>query len=113
MVMSKQRLFCTFCRKDETAIASLIAGPGVHICGDCVAVCNRILAGKPTPGFDGWDTVATEQLLEGLAASEQVVASASEVLHAQVDILRQRGVSWAAIGGALGVSRQAAWERFS
>jgi biotin operon repressor len=35
------------------------------------------------------------------------------VLQTQVETLRQRGISWEAIGGALGVSRQAAWERFS
>jgi hypothetical protein len=29
-----------------------------------------------------------------------------------VDILRERRVSWAAIGQALAVSRQAAWKRF-
>ena len=30
-----------------------------------------------------------------------------------VDVLRAREVSWADIGAALKVSRQAAWERFS
>jgi biotin operon repressor len=35
------------------------------------------------------------------------------VLQSQVETLRRRGVSWEAIGSALGVSRQAAWERFS
>ena len=30
-----------------------------------------------------------------------------------VDTLRGRDVSWAVIGEALGVSRQAAWDRFS
>jgi hypothetical protein len=35
------------------------------------------------------------------------------VLQAQVEALRKRGASWDAIGSALGISRQAAWERFS
>ena len=35
------------------------------------------------------------------------------VLETQVETLRKRGVSWAEIGAALGVSRQAVWERFS
>lgn len=30
-----------------------------------------------------------------------------------VRILRERGVSWTRIGTALGISKQAAWERFS
>ena len=34
-------------------------------------------------------------------------------MHDHVDILRARGVSWTRIGAALGVSKQAAWERFS
>jgi ATP-dependent Clp protease ATP-binding subunit ClpX len=36
-----------------------------------------------------------------------------DVLQEHVDILRRRGVSWERIGEAMGVSRQAAWERFS
>ena len=35
------------------------------------------------------------------------------VLQAMIEELRQRKVSWEAIGKALGISRQAAWERFS
>jgi len=35
------------------------------------------------------------------------------VLQVQIDTLRGRGVSWSQIGDALGVSRQAVWERFS
>jgi biotin operon repressor len=35
------------------------------------------------------------------------------VLQTQIDELRKRDVSWQAIGAALSISRQAAWERFS
>ena len=41
----KSKLFCSFCRKSAKELPSLIAGPGVHICGDCVGMCNKILAG--------------------------------------------------------------------
>jgi hypothetical protein len=34
-------------------------------------------------------------------------------LQSRVDELRKREVSWAGIGKALGMSRQAAWERFA
>jgi hypothetical protein len=34
-------------------------------------------------------------------------------MHEYADILCGRGVSWTCIGAALGVSKQAAWERFS
>jgi biotin operon repressor len=36
-----------------------------------------------------------------------------EKLRNHVSELKQRGVSWDRIAAALGVSRQAAWERFS
>lgn len=108
----KKKLFCSFCRKDETTVPSLIAGPGVHICGTCVALCNDILEGRPSPGFAGWDTLGDQDLLESLRPSVDQSEAALGVLHTQVDVLRKRGVSWAAIGDALGISRQAAWERF-
>ena len=54
-----------------------------------------------------------EQLLDALRPANATVEATRSVLQAQVDALRSRGVSWADIGAALGISRQAAWERFS
>jgi len=42
-----------------------------------------------------------------------VVAQADAAVHDHVGVLRARGISWTRIGQALGVSKQAAWERFS
>jgi len=41
------------------------------------------------------------------------LSATREVLQLHVDELRKREVSWQKIGDALGVSRQAAWERFT
>ena len=109
----KRRLYCSFCRKSEAEVAKLIGGPGVHICDACVGLCNRILAGRPTPGFAGWEALSDEQLVASLAPSQAAVDTANEALQRQVDLLRRRDVSWAKIGEALGITRQAAWERFS
>jgi ATP-dependent Clp protease ATP-binding subunit ClpX len=54
-----------------------------------------------------------EQLLDTLRPCLATVDAMRQVLQAQIDTLRKRGVSWAAIGDSLGVTRQAAWERFS
>lgn len=71
-----------------------------------IGICNEIL--KATPSlFTGWHA------MESLAPSLATVEATRQVLQRQVDVLRQRGVSWDAIGKSLGVSRQAAWERFS
>ena len=48
-----------------------------------------------------------------LGPTVAVVDAASESLKMHVDTLCGRDVKWAAIGKALGVTRQAAWERFS
>ncbi|MEZ5965892.1 MAG: ATP-dependent Clp protease ATP-binding subunit ClpX [Planctomycetota bacterium] len=48
---------CTFCDKSEHHVTSLIAGPpGIHICSECIEICNTILkeeerkhrGGRPT-----------------------------------------------------------------
>lgn len=57
--------------------------------------------------------MSADDLLAGLKPSVAAVDATRAVLHAQVDLLRRRGTSWEAIGNALGISRQAAWERFS
>ncbi len=113
MPQRRKRLYCSFCRRDDKTVEKLIAGPGVYICDACVAACNRILAGKPAQTFAGWDSLDEEHLLRSLAPSEATVEAVREVLQTQVDALRKRGMSWAQIGEALGISRQAAWERFS
>ena len=113
MVSRRASLFCSFCRKDEHTVAKLLAGPGVHICDACVAACNRILKGRPTTRFAGWDSLSDADLLRALPPSEASVEAARNVLQAQIDILRKRDISWAQIGEELGISRQAAWERFS
>lgn len=44
---------CAFCGKTQEQVRRLIAGPNdVHICNECVGLCNDILAkeeGHPTP----------------------------------------------------------------
>ena len=112
MAKDKAKLFCSFCRKSAKEVPSLVAGPGVHICGDCVRICNSIIAGLPSDGFAGWDKLADEALLTNLERSQAAFESSRTVLQQQIDTLRSRKVSWAKIGDALGVSRQAAWERF-
>jgi hypothetical protein len=109
----KRKLFCSFCRRPDGEVQKLVGGPGVHICDACIDQCLLAIAGKQTRGFGGWDTLSSEVLLEALAPSEASVDAAREVLQAQIDILRKREISWAQIGEALGISRQAAWERFS
>ena len=38
-----RKLHCSFCRKSETEVAKLVAGPRVYICDSCVTIVNRII----------------------------------------------------------------------
>ena len=115
MLKAKRRatLYCSFCRKDEHTVAKLIGGPGVYICDACVELCNKILAGKSVPSFSGWETLSNEALLATLHPAEVAMSNVEETLKQHVSQLRGRGMTWTRIGEALGVTRQAAWERFS
>jgi len=110
--LKRRFLRCSFCRKPESKVAKLIGGRKGYICDVCVAACNKILEAAP-PGFTGWESLSDQQLLDSLLPAEKTVEAVRAVLQQQIDVLRKRGVSWEAIGRALGVSRQAAWERFS
>ena len=36
-------LYCSFCGKSQNEVKKLIAGPSVHVCDECVALCNDII----------------------------------------------------------------------
>jgi ClpX C4-type zinc finger len=112
LLLKRAGLRCSFCKKTAAQVSKLLGGPKVHICDACVGVCNRILDATPST-FKGWDAMTDEQLLAGLGPAAASVEATRGVLQTQIDTLRRREVSWSAIGSALGVSRQAAWERFS
>ena len=117
---TRKRVYrCSFCGKSQEEVKTLVAGPGVFICDECVQLCQAIIDKKPaTPATQEVpnsllpENAPTENLLKTLAgyngAFERVDAGMQDI----VDILREREVSWAMIGQALAVSRQAAWKRF-
>jgi hypothetical protein len=107
--------YCSFCLKSQHEVAKLVAGPArVSICDACVGLCNDWIAGRPPKSEHvPLEKLPTERLLEKLPAIDTHYRGQGNQLEWAVDQLRARKVSWAAIGEKLGVSRQAAWERFS
>ena len=105
-------LRCSFCSKDQKSVAKLIAGPGVYICDECVDLCNEIIHDELEHPSDSSDE-PDDELLASLARRQAVVQQAETGVREHVAILRRRGISWTRIGETLGVSKQAAWERFS
>ncbi len=108
---------CSFCTKDEAEIAKMIAGPGVYICNECVALCEEILDQEPATKRDStlpyWETMSDDEVLAHLPRVASVATQVEDNLQLWVRLLRERGVSWARIGTSLGMARQSAWERFS
>ncbi len=117
---STKRLYrCSFCGKAQTEVKTLVAGPGVFICDECVHLCEKIIKKekrKPTtqkaPNPLLPDNAPTETLLNTLTGYNGAFERIDTAMQDVADILRERDVSWAAIGQALSVSRQAAWKRF-
>jgi ATP-dependent Clp protease ATP-binding subunit ClpX len=111
---------CSFCAKPSSAVAKMIAGPGVFICNECINLCSDILleelqsSSPPQTRLPAREEAMTDEeilaLLPRIASlSEQTNAS----LQRLVTVLRGRRVTWARIGAALQITRQSAWERFS
>jgi hypothetical protein len=118
MTGTESSVRCSFCAKDELAVSKIIAGPGIYICDECVALCNSILeedrrAGGEQPRLPGWDSMSDPELLDHLPRVAQVADQVEANLRQWVQRARDRGITWSRIGGALGMTRQSAWGRFS
>src|SRR5262245_59044410 len=112
---------CAFCAKPQRAVEVLIAGPGVLICNECVDLCADMLKRtprsrrskmKPYDPTPYLEALETNELRDGLANIERVRQDVDSQEQMVVEVLRKRKVSWAEIGNTLGITRQAAWQRF-
>jgi ATP-dependent Clp protease ATP-binding subunit ClpX len=119
MAITREGRICSFCGEPggPGTELRLIGGLGAQVCERCVDDFHGILHDEATyaavRGPFPWERMDDAELL---ATLPQILASAEQntaFAHEWVDLLRSRNISWAEIGRALGVSRQAAWERFS
>jgi hypothetical protein len=115
----KPEVRCTFCQKPTTAVKKMVAGPGVFICDECVSLCVEIIGSEFSASPEMPERVRWEERMsddELLAALPGIAASSAQVdreLASWVRTARSRGITWTRIGGAMGMTRQSAWERFS
>ncbi|NUR90576.1 MAG: hypothetical protein HOY71_41410 [Nonomuraea sp.] len=112
----KESLRCSFCYRNGTEVAKLIAGPAVHICDQCVEMCHGILEEElrggdpPRPAL--WETMSDEDMLQQLPKMAAMQNEIDQKLRDWARELNTRGVSWERIGASLDMTRQSAWERF-
>lgn len=128
--LSRDGVDCSFCGKSQADVARLVAGPGVYICNECIDLCSRIVAEelahkaetfgrarsggrRRPPAMKAWEGLSDEELLNEMVKAHAAHENVDRGVAQHVAALRARGVSWARIGEALGMTRQSAWERFS
>jgi ClpX C4-type zinc finger len=109
-------IVCSFCLKPTGDVESMVAGPGVYICNECVDLCVQIIASKHRsepipPSWEG--RLSDDDLLAMLPKISATAVQVDRQLDKFVRHARTRGITWTRIGMALGTTRQSAWERFS
>ena len=106
---------CGFCGSVGTARSNYAGGLGALMCTRCLDRYHELYA---TPGWkEGphkpwWETMSDEEVLAALPKIVAIRDQTEEFLEQFVKVARARSHTWADIGAVLGVSRQAAWQRF-
>jgi hypothetical protein len=92
-----------------TVTATVRVGP-VALCSSCYRRRSSVGKGQPSVPLEAGPTL---DLLAWISTAHQVLEEAEQTLLAAVTRARQNGTTWAEIGTQLGVSRQAAQQRFT
>jgi hypothetical protein len=108
---------CSFCGKRGTDDTRFAGGLGALMCTDCLDMFSSAFAAPENAAqrIIGWseDSMTDADMLARLPLIAATAGQVDRYLRAWVGRIRERHISYAEIGKALGVSRQAAWERFS
>ena len=107
---------CSFCGQTGSRRNRLAGGLGAMICMECLESYyehsrSTKRVAKATRAV--WDEMSDAELLATLPLILRSAQQNAEFANEWVELIRSRKISWAEIGKVLGVSRQAAWERFA
>lgn len=107
---------CSFCGERGSAQNRLAGGLGAMICFECLDYYHDV-AHSPKKIKETtrrpWEEMSDAELLSKLPLILQSAEQNAAFANDWVGLIRARRISWAQIGNVLGVSRQAAWERFA
>ncbi len=109
---------CSFCKKDNRQVNRLVAGPGVYICDECVALCDQLVGQETTAGQSAQRRAqfmnrSPAEILASLPALARTVAEVEAELRRWVLRLRELGTPWGSIAAALELSDSEVRGRFA
>lgn len=107
---------CSFCGQTGSRSNRLAGGLGAMICMECLDFYHRDsqdLADRDDEVGNPLGGLSDTEMLEKLPLILRSAAQNADFATDWVVMLRERKISWAEIGKVLGVTRQAAWERFA
>jgi len=110
---------CSFCAKPSTEVKKLVAGPGVFICNECIDLSAIVIAdtANEAPGQSARRRAefvdrSAGDILSLLPALARSAAQVEADVARWVGRLREQGTDWRQIADALGMSVDAAQQRF-
>lgn len=110
---------CSFCGKPDTTVQRLVAGPGVYICNECIDLSATIVedTAETTPEESSrrrseYYDRSTEDILATLPALVRSADRVESESAGWINRLRERGSEWQTIARAIGMSVEAARQRF-
>lgn len=110
------RRHCSFCGVKGRRGMRFGGGLGALICEACISHYHELFASPAAVKLASsppWESMTDVEILGNLPLIQQTANEVNEFLIEWVELARSRKLSWAAIGQAMGVTRQSAWERFA
>ncbi|MCF6378104.1 ClpX C4-type zinc finger protein [Nocardioides KLBMP 9356] len=106
---------CSFCGVVGTSKSSFAGGLGALMCSHCVMKYYEIMSSPETKRElqrPWWNVMTDEEILATVPKITAVQEQLDDFLREWIKVVRSRGLTWADVGRVMGITRQAAWQRF-
>lgn len=111
-----ERKTCSFCGEQGRKGLRFAGGLGAMMCEGCVSHYHSVFLSSEKATQEAkppWESMSDAEILSTIPLISHTGEQVADFLVEWVELARSRKLSWAEIGRAMGISRQAAWERFA
>jgi hypothetical protein len=84
---------CSFCNKSARDVPKMVAGPTVHICSECVDICNDVLR-ENVMLSSGFDPAAVQHSEAVIADGRAIRCALCQAVHPVAEALRVPEKGW-------------------